>query len=833
MELVRLGAGSTQAKLDAPQAAELILHAAYLTEARGVSEPTFTKVATLAGELRLERPQSQPVFICDPGSDFTYVEPEPTDDEPIRRLPLAYDANSFFDAPPDGAPARSLRLPKEPEGSRFLELAAELQIAGAVEAPLASNHRLDVPLGPLEALVTSLPLDQLTGAARLFTPQHFVAWLTMIFGEDIPHPAYLRLRSELFSGAYRMPRIRVVSSLDGDFVAGYDRTTKEIKVKRAFVRSAETDPDEAMRLVAALVEEFGHFVDDDLRTRLSKVGGDAQFDEGALFGYSVLNLGFDLAERADYAVYLRDGEPVTLQVEWPEFKKSIEQTLGPEEQRSDDMSVAIEFFGAGEGDAGKPRQSFAHESIEFVLKPIFQNDPLVKQIYFGNWLRDYSQGITKMSLDVLAAGAKYVNDALPGKAPGIPRLVSDPRGVITEILDIYARAKFADVPQFRVTKARLGVYRAEEHIDNPTGLTPSAIEPTLNRAPTGLQTNIDLLTQQAGYIASTLPPPEVSALQYMRGEFLAAMAAGPTAEGCRRLGAGLHTLEDFYAHSNFCELGLRAAGKTTVEPWVPAMKSGSKTFFPLVTGMFGGDDTAASIFLGIGEILEKEIGQKCIAGKRSTGVSIALVIMRDLRPHIHARADATLKRFEALQQAHPVIAVASCATIGLVIRFAHFLIGTVIRLLANQIDEIQLKLKPGTTINPTHTQIAKDHDDHPLHVLAATCAEIAVTDIGRRMKDIWDNGVTPGRRDALLSRAGLYFQHPEFLFTGPQTNELTLIVDRINGFANDPANAAAIARASTKSALDSHLTEAKEFADRATKNFSLERLKQLFGLLGL
>jgi hypothetical protein len=790
-------------------------------------------VATLAGELRLEKPQSHPVFVCDPEGDFVYEEPEPNDDEPIRRLPLAYAASSFFNAPPDGAPARSLRLPKEPEGSRFLELAAELQIAGAVEAPLASNHRLDVPLGPLEALITSLPLDQLTGAARLFTPQHFAAWLTMIFGEDIPHPSYLRLRSELFSGAYRMPRIRVVSSLEQGFLAGYDKSTKEIKVKRAFIRAAETDPDEAMSLVAALVEEFGHFVDDDLRTRLSKVGGDAQFDEGAVFGYSVLNLGFDLAERADYAVYLRDGEPVTLQVEWPEFKKSIEQTLGPEEQRKDDMSVATEFFGAGKGDEGKPEQSFAHESIEAVLLPIFSRDAdLVREIYFGNWLRDYSQAITKVSLQVLAAGAKYVDNTVPGKAPGIPRLVSDPRGVITEILDIYARAKFADVPQFRVTKARLGVYRAEEHIDNPTGIVPSPIEPTLNRAPTDDQIKIDPITQQAGYISSTLPAPEISALQYMQGEFLAAMAAGPTSEGRRRFGAGLHALEDFYAHSNFCELALRAAGKTSVEPWVPSLKSGSKTFFPLVTGMFGGDDTAASIFLAIGEILEKEIGQKCEAGKRTTGVAIALIIMRDLRPHIHARADATLKRFEELQKAHPIIANASCLTIGLVMRFAHFLIGTVIRLLANQIDEVQLKLTPGTTINPTHTQLAKDHDDHPLHVLAASCARVAVTDIGTRMRDIWRDGLTPTRRDLLLNRAGLYFQHPDFLFSaGPLTEELTQIVALVQAFANNPANAAAIARASTRSVLDSHLKEAKEFAERATKNFSLERLQRLFQLL--
>ena len=99
-------------------------------------------------------------------------------------------------------------------------------------------------------------------------------------------------------------------------------------------------------------------MDDDLRNRWSKVGGDADLDEGALFGYSLCNLGWDIRSEAPFATYLRDAEQVPLRVEWPVFKAALDKTFGPEEQRADDMKDAIEFFGAGRGH-GKSGTSFA------------------------------------------------------------------------------------------------------------------------------------------------------------------------------------------------------------------------------------------------------------------------------------------------------------------------------------------------------------------------------------------------------------------------------------------------------------------------------------------
>ena len=49
--------------------------------------------------------------------------------------------------------------------------------------------------------------------------------------------------------------------------------------------------------------------------------------------------------------------------------------------------------------------------------------------------------------------------------------------------------------------------------------------------------------------------------------------------------------------------------------------------------------------------------------------------------------------------------------------------------------------------------------------------------------------------------------------------------------AADPANAGKIAQASQRGVLDSHLKEAREFADRATKAIPIERLKQMFDVV--
>lgn len=68
----------------------------------------------------------------------------------------------------------------------------------------------------------------------------------------------------------------------------------------------------------------------------------------------------------------------------------------------------------------------------------------VKRVYFGNWLRDYSQAI-----DV--GGLKQL-----------------PKETIRVLLWVLSFVTFGFATgEFEVTEQRLGCYRPEEHIDNP------------------------------------------------------------------------------------------------------------------------------------------------------------------------------------------------------------------------------------------------------------------------------------------------------------------------------------------------------------------------------
>ena len=97
-------------------------------------------------------------------------------------------------------------------------------------------------------------------------------------------------------------------------------------------------------------------------------------------------------------------------------------------------------------------QNWRHGDIEDVLKSIAflhghkWTSIMIKRVYFGNWLRDYSQAI-----DVGT----------------VTRVQADSIRIIVWILSFMAFGYATS--EFEVTSDRLGVYRPEEHIDNPKG----------------------------------------------------------------------------------------------------------------------------------------------------------------------------------------------------------------------------------------------------------------------------------------------------------------------------------------------------------------------------
>ncbi|CAK3994265.1 Hypothetical predicted protein [Lecanosticta acicola] len=216
---------------------------------------------------------------------------------------------------------------------------------------------------------------------------------------------------------------------------------------------------------------------------------------------------------------------------------------------------------------------------------------MIKRAYFGNWLRDYSQAV-----DV-------------GTLKGVP---ADTIRVLVWVL-AFMSFGYATV-EFEVTSERLGVYRPEEHIDNPKDYADNADARQFDQRLRGpvqpIELQIDPNTGMKNYIANEKLQIATS-LGYIRWSFARSIHFGrcytrgvnkgreeDLCEALRCLGQGLHCAEDFGAHTNYTELALREMGFHNVFPHVGTntmINLRGKQVYPLVTGTFGGVDFLHSV----------------------------------------------------------------------------------------------------------------------------------------------------------------------------------------------------------------------------------------------
>lgn len=196
--------------------------------------------------------------------------------------------------------------------------------------------------------------------------------------------------------------------------------------------------------------------------------------------------------------------------------------------------------------------------------------------------------------------------------------------------------------EFEVTEERLGVYRPEEHIDNPLGyaegLDARTFDPRLRGPVQPVETEIDINTGMKNYIARETGQWATSA-GYLRFSFArcihygrlfthGAQGSGKDEDLCealRCLGQALHCMEDFSAHSNYCELALRELGHHSIFPHCGSQTEinvHGKRVFPLVTGTFGAVDFLHSV---IGEatdhFTQSEVDEVDVALKNAEGSS--------------------------------------------------------------------------------------------------------------------------------------------------------------------------------------------------------------------
>lgn len=169
----------------------------------------------------------------------------------------------------------------------------------------------------------------------------------------------------------------------------------------------------------------------------------------------------------------------------------------------------------------------------------------VARVYFGNWLRDYSQAIDVGTVKYVSAEA------------------------IRILLWVLGFMTFGyGTKEFEVTTARLGCYRPEDHIDNPKDYADNldAREyDTRLRGPVNehVELAIDENRGMKAYIASEEVGITTSA-GHVRKLFTESIRLGrqfarsgnkaDLYEALRLLGTGCHCLEDFSAHSNYVEV---------------------------------------------------------------------------------------------------------------------------------------------------------------------------------------------------------------------------------------------------------------------------------------
>ncbi|KAG8896898.1 hypothetical protein FRB99_008583, partial [Tulasnella sp. 403] len=213
----------------------------------------------------------------------------------------------------------------------------------------------------------------------------------------------------------------------------------------------------------------------------------------------------------------------------------------------------------------------------------------VKRVYFGNWLRDYSQAVDITGL----------------KSVQLQTILN-----IVTVLGFLAHG-YATGP-FEVTAERLGTYLPVEHIDNPKGYgegeDPRKYHPKLRPPVHPQEYAVDPNTGMKNYIANESGFWDTSKAHVRRTleqcihygrQYRQSKNQDDKFEAYRLLGSALHTLEDFFAHSNFCELTLISIGGWNVFPHVgdrtKIRAPNGQYVYPLVTGTFGGSDFIHSV----------------------------------------------------------------------------------------------------------------------------------------------------------------------------------------------------------------------------------------------
>ncbi|WP_176469918.1 HET-C-related protein [Pseudomonas sp. Irchel 3A5] len=611
-------------------------------------------------------------------------------------------------------------------------------------------------------LDSTFALDLLTRLAHDRAAPQFIMEMATIFGLDIPPKVYLELQKALLADAIPLPRYKIVSS--GTYPADYNNRDRTVRIHAQALEHIVKHPEAAWELLAVLLHEFGHHLDDVIRRDIAPLHAqdtldlhsDSVGEEGARYATHMARSGMQEDGDLILGTYVEgDNVEYVIKINYAQGMRAVRERQSDIARMDGDAidpdREAFEADGSGDG-------LFSHERIEAGLQAIGFADEDLQAMYFGNWLRDHAQ-----LLDPKVVRGK-------DQKKDFPAVMS--REALTAVVDVMAARKFSglrakDSFSYKVTEKKLGVYRPSHHIDNPKVENPTPADPAERDPEFEPWVLADDPLLEVDYETSMKSYIHRSAAKMYR-ELSAAMREGYTPEGLRKLGGALHILEDFFAHSNFVELNLISLNHKGVLPWTGPADCKHK--LPLVTGTFGGSDTVASLAGPIAKILAPAELWKFTPtkpGARSDSEQMLLILLNEhdeawlleaFQDFLAARDKASsIPGFNLLELYYWVIS----SPLRLAGNAYSAIFQGILQLIGNSIDDIQTHTgpdphRPGNT-DPSHSQLSKDHANHPLHKLAANCASSAIREVAGVMLNYWRFGSEMKPTEIALS----YFVHPE------------------------------------------------------------------------
>jgi len=652
---------------------------------------------------------------------------------------------------------------------------------GSRSDSVADNENTDIVVVVEEILgdkilISTYAWEQYNGLAKKMEKVIFITYSASIFGYDIPIEAYGNLYEDLNKQAVKNPDILVSSGTNGKF----DTQEKKIIIGDTLIEnSIENKEEKSAKLLHILIEEYGEYIEYLLRNEYSDVKGkgESSQDEGAKFAFALPNFKLEKEKDIKYAFYKDESTQEELVYD---NNKTYEELISVKDKEllilEDGISKdgRYKYFSAGRGEPGKT-DSYGHEKLEDALEKVgFREDAERKEIYFGNWLRDYSQvvesKVLELDLNNIKKSLEDMSDEKTSKETStnidkannvVQKHLT--RASLTQIVAVLAKDEFAKElynrsdtnkeykEAFNITEELLGVYLPAEHLDNPKGILDTKSDPGFRKAYSENEGAIHPTKWHKNYFDESIA--------YTKSELQKAVQAGRTPKGRVHFGAALHVLEDVYSHSNYCELLLHKIARENEvvwrKPrlWTESVSINNKEVYPLVSGTFGTIDTMVSFLSILEKVMDEPIN--CKKEGRSKFLRITLIVLKDYDLELANNFEAKIKLLEDIDGYIPK-PIDICSLTKYVKQHIN---NTIAFLAQKTLSETPFhqELDP---YNPTHSQIGKDHDDNPLHVLAAKNATTMLNDIGRHMFDIWDNNIN---EKELLKRVDLYFTHPDLL----------------------------------------------------------------------